>query len=272
MKIFNFRNATLLFFLLLLIFNLTRIFICPCNDGISGFLTQNPLWFYLPLVALYLTIPVILAFLPCSQFHHYPVICHGSRNERLVSITFDDGPDPAITPVILDILKQHRISATFFIIGRKIEGNEELVRRIDREGHTIGNHSFAHSNLWDFWSPDKLRKDLLKTEDIIKQVTGKKVRFFRPPYGVINPMVESALRTIRYTVVAWSRRSLDTATGSQERLISRATDRLQPGEIILLHDTQKVTAGALKQIIASILRQELRIVSLEKLINQAAYE
>lgn len=272
MKLFNFRIATLLFFLLLLIFNLTRIFICPCNDGMSGFLTQNPLWFYLPLVALYLTIPVVLAFFPCSQFHHQPVICHGSRNERQVTITFDDGPDPETTPVILDILKQHRIPATFFIIGRKIEGNEDLLRRIDREGHTLGNHSFSHSNLWDFWLPVNLRNDILKTEAAIKQITGKKVRFFRPPYGVINPMVERALRTIRYTVVAWSRRSLDTATGNRERLIARTTDHLQPGEIILLHDTQKVTALALEQIIASILQQELRIVSLEKLINEIAYE
>lgn len=270
MKRVTFRSFTLLFFFFLLSFNLVRL-LSPDIHGFLAFLTLHPLWFYLPLISTYLGLSMVLAFFPCSGFHHQPVICRGETTNKEVSITFDDGPDPVITPKILDLLKTHGIQATFFIIGKRIEGNEELIKRIDNEGHSIGNHSFSHTNLWDFWTPGNMRRDLLQTERQIEQIIGKKVTLFRPPYGVINPMVERALRLSSYRVVAWSRRSFDTLAKNRERLVARVSQNLQPGEIILLHDTQSITVSALPEIIESIHAQQFRIVSLEQMIKPTAH-
>ncbi len=271
MKRVNFRTATLLFFLILLTFNLVRFLICPCEGGITGFFFKYQAWFYIPLVLTYLIVPVILSFMPCSQFHH-PVICRGSRDDKNISITFDDGPDPDTTPAILEVLRKHGVPATFFLIGRKIPGNEELIKRINAEGHILGNHSYSHTKLWDFWPPFLIHRDLLKTESLIRSVTGKNVKFFRPPYGVINPMVSGGLRRTGYAVIAWSRWSLDTAISDPERLYLRITDKLKSGDIILMHDTQRVTAEILDRVLISIRQQGLEVVPLEKLVNLPAYE
>lgn len=271
MKRVNFRTATLLFFLILLTFNIVRFLLCPCEGRITGFFFHHPAWFYFPLVFIYLIVPVILSFMPCTQFHH-PVICHGNREEKTVAITFDDGPDPATTPAILEALRKHDVKATFFVIGHKIAGNEELIKKIDAEGHILGNHSFAHTNLWDFWPSFLIHRDLLKTEALIQSITGRKVKFFRPPYGVINPMVSGGLRKTHYTVIAWSRWSLDTAIIDPERLYQRITDKLKPGDIILMHDTQQVTAEILDRALISIREQGLKVVPLENLVNLPAYE
>jgi len=219
----------------------------------------------------YLIVPVMLSFLPGTQFHYRPVICRGSRSPRWVALTFDDGPDPGLTPAILETLEKYNLQATFFLIGKKIAGNESLIKSMSDKGHTLANHSFSHTNLWDFWMPARIHHDLEKTEKLLLHHTGKRVRFFRPPYGVINPMVSIALQKTDYEVICWSRWSLDTTTGNRNKLISRTTYRIRPGDIILLHDTQQVTADALEQVILSIHQQGFAIVPLEKLINKPAY-
>lgn len=272
MKRVNFKTTTILFFLFLLSFNIVRFFICPCETGVLGFFFHHPSWFYFPVVIIYLVVPVALSFIPCSQFHHYPVVCRGIGTEKTVSLTFDDGPDPENTPAILEVLRKHNVVGTFFLIGHKIEGNEDLVKIINKEGHTLGNHSFSHTNFWDFWPPFLIHRDLMRAGEMINQVVGKKPKFFRPPFGVINPMVSSALRKCGYSVIAWSRWSLDTAIKNPENLFKRITKGLSSGDIILMHDTQKVTTAILEKVIIEIHHQGFRIVPLEKLINLPAYD
>ena len=142
----------------------------------------------------YLGISVTMAFFPSSGFHYPLVYSGGSRKGKSVSLSFDDGPDPVLSPEILDVLKKYKVPAGFFLIGKKISGNEALVKRICEEGHIIGNHSFSHSNLWDFMSSEKMAADIEKTVSAIRDVTGKSPRYFRPPYGVINPMVNKAVK------------------------------------------------------------------------------
>jgi len=268
----NFRLTTLLFFMLLLAFNLMRFLGDQCLFIPLAFLLQHPAYFYLPLVGLYLTIPVILSFFPCSLFHYKPVICKAKTTEKVVAITFDDGPDPEFSPLILDILRKHQIKATFFLIGKNIPGNEEIVKTMEKEGHIIGNHSYTHCNFWDFWPPARIYMDLLKNQSLIQSLTGKKVMYFRPPFGVINPMVSKAIRMTSSHVICWNIRSLDTLTQNRDALLKRITRNLKGGDIILLHDNREMTAGILDELIHEISIQGFRISPLDQMINQPWYE
>jgi len=260
----NFRNTSLVFFLLLLVFNFMKLIVCPCDLPVIGFFCRHPAWFYGTLSTLYLIIPVLLSFYPCSQFHYNPVICKGITKAREVVLTFDDGPHPEFTPLILETLRRHSIKAGFFIIGKHIPGNENIIKAMNEDGHVFGNHSFTHSHLWDFWTPARIHRDIMKTASLISDITGKNPEYFRPPYGVINPMVSKAIRMTSYRVVAWSKRSLDTLARDPEVLLQRITRNLKGGDIILLHDNQEITANILEKLIQEINNKGFRIVPLDR--------
>jgi len=268
----NFKNLIIGFVILLLSFNVLSFFICPCNISFFSFFCLNSNIFYITLILAILIIPVVLSFFPSLEFHHKPVICRGKINEKEVALTFDDGPDPENTPVILNILERYHLKATFFIIGKKIIGNEDLIRQIIQKGHKIGNHSYEHSNLWDFQSSGMLRKDIQETHDLIFEITGATTNYFRPPYGVINPMIHNALRNFDYLVIAWSKRSLDTILKNDKKILRRTTKKLRPGDILLFHDTSKTTCILLEQIILTIQKANFEIVSLDKFINTNQYD
>jgi len=263
----TFGKFTIGFFILLLLFNLITFFFCPCSDKIIILFCSNAKLFYATLFFACFIIPVLLSFFPCTEFHHKPVICKVDTNEKEVVLTFDDGPDPENTPVILDILDRFGIKSTFFLIGKKIKGNEDLVRKIVEKGHKIGNHSYEHSILWDFNFSGKIRNDIQKTRDIIFELTGFSTNYFRPPYGVINPMVHKALKILDYRVIAWNKRSFDTILKSQKTIFRRMTRKLGPGDILLFHDTSKLTLVVLEPIIIAIKEKNFQIVNLDKFIN-----
>ncbi|MCK9205457.1 MAG: polysaccharide deacetylase family protein [Bacteroidales bacterium] len=271
MKRIDFKTATLLFFLLLLTFNLAHRFICPSATGLPGCLYHHAWTVYGGLIALYLISSFLLSFYPCSRFHSRNIICRGNEEGPWVSITFDDGPDAVFTPQILDILKKYQVPATFFIMGKQIAGNEKLIERIHQEGHELGNHSFDHSNLWDFRLPGSMYNDICRTEALLEQIIHKKTGFFRPPYGVINPMVESAIHRTHYRMITWSIRSFDTLVSDEDKLLHRVTDHLRQGDIILLHDNRKITAALLEKIIITIQEKGFCLVPLSRLINIPTY-
>ena len=271
MKRFNFKTVTLLFFILLLAMNLLRWFVFPCEKGLCGFFYHHPLIFYIPLFSFYLFVPFVLSFFPCTRFHTRNIICHGDLSEKWISITFDDGPDPALTPKVLDILKKQSVPACFFLIGKKIPENEGVVKRIFLEGHETGNHSYSHSNAWDFQLPRKMLQDLMKTELLVENIIHRKMGLFRPPYGVVNPMVEAAIQRTPYTMIAWSIRSFDTLSSNEGHLLRRITKNLKPGDIILLHDNRQITVNFLEALIIAIREQGFQIVSLEKLLKIPVY-
>lgn len=263
----NFRSATLFFFLLLLVLNLIKFIICPCDFFIFNHFCHHPCFYYLPLIILYLVAPFILSFYPCSGFHYKPVICRKNTTSKVVALTFDDGPDPHISPVILDILRKKNVTSTFFIMGKHIPNHEAIVKRMSDEGHILGNHSYAHTNFWDFWPAKRIYRDIIQTETLIQTITGSKPMFFRPPYGVINPMVSRAIRKTSYKVIAWSNWSKDTLIREPEILLKRVIRKLTPGDIILMHDNQKITAGILERLIDEIHAKGFRIIPLDQLIN-----
>jgi len=171
------------------------------------------------------------------QFSFFgPYVCRGNTSRRCVALTFDDGPDASSTPVLLELLRNAKVEATFFCIGKRVEANAELVARILREGHLLENHSYAHSNTTNFFSVKRLRNDLAQAQTAIEQATGIAPKCFRPPMGLSNPRVFRVARALGLTVVGWSARGFDTRVTNPERIVAQITRSLGPGAIILLHD------------------------------------
>ena len=189
-----------------------------------------------------------------------------------IAITFDDGPDPEITPKILDILAKENVKASFFVIGHKIEGQKEVLQRIYNEGHTIGNHSFSHTKQLTTTPTSKLKQDITRCSATIENVIKKKPLFFRPPFGITTPRYKKAISALNLKSIGWSIRSLDTKTDDAKALYNSVTKKISDGSILLFHDTQKVAVEVLPEIIQYCKNNGINIVSLPELINEKAYE
>jgi len=167
-----------------------------------------------------------------------PFICRVrvQTGEKVVALTFDDGPDPRSTPQLLDLLRERKTPAAFFCIGSKVAANSVLTARIAREGHLVENHAYTHSKLSNFYLTARLQRELEQTQAAIEKAGGGTPRFFRPIMGLSNSCTWRAAQNANLRVVAWSIRSLDTIIKLPEKIVERVVRRLHPGGIILLHD------------------------------------
>jgi peptidoglycan/xylan/chitin deacetylase (PgdA/CDA1 family) len=199
-------------------------------------------------------------------------ICSVKTNERWIALSFDDGPTPVNTARILDILRENNVEATFFCIGKNIEGNEGLIRRMDLEGHIIGNHSYTHHLFFDLFNSGKMLHDLQEMSRITKTIIGKSPVFFRPPYGVTNPPLKKAVLNGGFISIGWSIRSYDTVARNGDRLVNKVVSSLKPGTILLLHDTSEVTLEALPRLLKNIQDKGYQIKRLDKMINLNPYD
>ena len=169
------------------------------------------------------------------------VIRPGAPSEA--ALTFDDGPTVPYTGQVLDILRRARVHATFFLGGAGAERHPELVRRIQAEGHAIGNHTYSHPYL-HLKSEADIAAEIDRTQDILQKITGRRPTLFRPPYGVRWFPLWALLRERGMTMVLWSARGYDGRLDAGG--IAKATlERLEPGAIILLHDGFEAKAPAL---------------------------
>jgi peptidoglycan-N-acetylglucosamine deacetylase len=197
-------------------------------------------------------------------------ICRGKNSQRRAALTFDDGPDANSTPQLLDLLKEEKIEAAFFCIGKKVAANPGLAARIVREGHLLQNHSYAHSNFTNFFSGARLRAELQQTQTIIQKTTGIAPQFFRPPMGLSNPRTFRAAQSLDLQVVGWTIRSLDTITTGPGKIVVRISKQLQPGAIILLHDGN-IPASRLvptvKLLLATLREGGYDVVRLDKILK-----
>lgn len=157
-----------------------------------------------------------------------------SRNE--IALTFDDGPDPDVTPKVLDILDLHQAKASFFVIGDKAAAHPELIREIVKRGHSIENHSQKHSNVFGFFPWTALRKDIGTAQEIIAGITGRSPAFFRSPMGIRNPMLDPVIAQLGLRYITWTRRGFDTVAGDPAVVLERLTRKMSAGDILLLHD------------------------------------
>jgi len=181
-----------------------------------------------------------LCFNLCLQFFH-PAICH-TDGDLLYS--FDDGPS-VYTPQILEILKQHNQKAIFFCIGKNIATHPEIFAEILAHGHQVGNHSYTHSNFFGFKSVKNIIAEIQDTDDIMKKYGAVEVRYFRPPFGVINPTISKALKRTGHSVMGWSVRSFDTVFS--EKIVLKRLKNSKKHDIILLHDSLSKTKNILKR-------------------------
>jgi peptidoglycan/xylan/chitin deacetylase (PgdA/CDA1 family) len=232
-----------------------------------GFTIQ--FYFYILLIVTYITVSVTASFFICSGFH-MQALCSRKTEQKVIAITFDDGPHEENTEAVLDVLKD-RAKATFFCIGSKVQGNEDMLKRMQEEGHLVGTHSYSHSNWFDLYSAKKMKRELKQSEDLIHEILGKKPILFRPPYGVINPMLKKALGSFSYHIIGYSNRSLDTVTKDENKAIERLIHNLQPGDIVLLHDTVPYAAALLKKFLDKVSDKGYIVIGLDELLNIQPY-
>jgi peptidoglycan/xylan/chitin deacetylase (PgdA/CDA1 family) len=153
-----------------------------------------------------------------------------------VAITIDDGPDPEVTPRVLDLLARHGAHATFFCVGERIERHPDLARDIVRRGHEIGNHSQRHRHSFSLLGPLRMRAEIAGAQESIVRVTGVRPRFFRAPAGLRNPFLEPVLCRLGLELASWTRRGFDTVNGNADLVYRRLSRSLRGGDILLLHD------------------------------------
>ena len=225
---------------------------------------------YTIVVIIYLFVLSYGATVLSAQFF-IPVKYKGESSSGAIAITFDDGPISNKTEKIINILDVRKIQACFFCIGNRVNDNSDLVRKIHNAGHLIGNHSYWHSNTFDLQSTNAVRTELIKTDDAIEQSIGLRPNFFRPPFGVTNPMVSKAIKSTNHQTVGWSVRSFDTISRDRDALLLRVTKSLKSGDVVLFHDYCDITIDILPDFLDFVTSKGLKIVRLDQLLNEKGY-
>ena len=210
---------------------------------------------------------------PTSQIFGRTILAGRDPNEY--ALTYDDGPNDACTEELLDVLAQHNVRATFFLIGRFVRERRDLTRRIHSAGHLIGNHTFTHPVLL-FQSPSRVREELASTNAALEDAIGEPVRFFRPPHGARRPDVLRTARELGLTPVLWNAMGYDwkpaltpeTILANLEKGIRRNRARGQ-GSNLLLHDggqagigqDRRASVTATATLLAQAKQQQIRFVT-----------
>jgi peptidoglycan/xylan/chitin deacetylase (PgdA/CDA1 family) len=205
----------------------------------------------------------------------YPTVRRGPRGSRRVALSFDDGPDPEVTPAVLDALANHGARATFFAIGRALEAHPQLARRVVAEDHELGNHSWRHSRWQGFSSPRKQVAEVERGERAIANfVSNGAPPLYRAPFGVKTPPFVVAANAKRLTMVAWSLHGRDTGRANADEIAARVLRKIRPGDIVLLHDGHDLTghhrsacAGAVSLILPGLRERGLECVTVSELLS-----
>lgn len=181
-----------------------------------------------------------------------------------VAITFDDGPHPKYTPMLLDGLKERDVRATFFLIGENIPGNEEIVKRMAEEGHLIGNHTYSHVKVTDL-SQERACEEITKTSALVREITGRDTEYIRPPFGEWDKSLECGIPLFP---VLWNVDTLDWTTKSVSDVVRRGTADIEDGDVILLHDCYDSSVKAALQIIDFLQGKGFEFVTADEMILQ----
>lgn len=191
-----------------------------------------------------------------------------------VAITIDDGPNPEVTPQVLDILDRRQAKATFFCIGKVAAQHPELCREIVRRGHAIENHSQSHFWFFSLLDPWTIHHEVRKAQEVLGGITGQPPRFFRAIAGLRNPELEPVLAHCGLTLCSWSRRGFDTQVNDADAVLKSLTRDLKGGDILLLHDgsAARTTQGTpvildvLPRLLDNLAQHNLRSVTLRSAI------
>jgi peptidoglycan-N-acetylglucosamine deacetylase len=195
-----------------------------------------------------------------------PAACDAQQ----IAITIDDGPNPQVTPAVLDVLDEANARATFFCIGKSVEAYPQLAQEIVRRGHTIENHSYAHRHHFSVMGLSQLRGEISRAQNVISEVTGRSPIYFRAPAGLRSPLLDPVLQGLNLKLVSWTRRGFDTVATDPDKVLKKLEKNLSAGDILLLHDGNSATDAkgtpvildVLPQLLASVKARGLHAVSL----------
>lgn len=208
-------------------------------------------------------------------------VYHVGGSEKLVALTFDDGPSDIWTPKILDELKNAGVLATFFMIGEHVEKYPLVARRVAQEGHEIGNHTYKHQNLL-YYTKEELKNDIKKTEGIIKNATGVVTKYFRPPKAWLSKREKKKIKEMGYQIILWSLNSKDWVNFDDKYIINYILKNIRSGDIILFHDSggffaaeggnRYETVLAIPRLIEKLKEKGYRFVTVSELLSRAGAE
>ena len=253
----NYRNTTIVFVLVLAALVIFT----------NGLLLVLAVLF---LVLLYSLLLFYGSYYVNSQFF-MKVLCSAKTDQKQIAISFDDGPANNFSNEILAILQSRQVPAAFFCIGKRISEHPDLLKQIIAEGHIVGNHSFSHHFWFDLFGQKKMLADIEGMSDSVKKITGLYPILFRPPYGVTTPIMKKVLAKGNFTAVGWNIRSLDTVIKDEKKLANKIIGSLQPGAVLLLHDTSASCLKALPAILDEVSARGYEWVRLDKLLNLQPY-
>jgi peptidoglycan/xylan/chitin deacetylase (PgdA/CDA1 family) len=184
----------------------------------------------------------------------------GPHTKKQLLLTFDDGPHPGYTPELLKLLKEEKVKAVFFVIGKMVEKNPSLARAIVNAGHELGNHTFSHATLTKL-PYDEMVAEYRANDRIVEKVTGVRMLFARPPGGIYNTQVIDAAEAEGLTTVLWTDDPADYERPDENLLLRKTLDKMRNGGIVLLHDGVPQTLHILKQLIETARAEGYTFVS-----------
>lgn len=206
-----------------------------------------------------------------------PVVWRGPGTRAEVALTFDDGPHPAYTARIAEILSKHEARATFFCIGERLERHLGLATALHRAGHALENHTFSHGTGRDLFQSGRLSSDLLRCQEAIAGITSQAPRYYRPAVGIRNPVVHRAARGLGLSVVTWTLAARDGLFALDVRRARRMGTQGTPGSILALHDgasserssLREQTVRSLPELLGRLSDRGLKLVTLPVLLSLA---
>lgn len=238
----------------------------------------NKILFFLILTVFLITLAVILftIFFDQAVIARRDTIYHVPSSEKVVALTFDDGPSPKWTPEILDVLKAGQAKATFFMLGEHVEQYPEVARRVVLEGHEIGNHTYDHHVLI-YYKTQELEKELSDAQAAIYKATGLTTRYFRPPKAWLTESEKKDIKRLGYEIILWSLNSKDWVTFDYRYIVKYILHYVQPGDILLFHDSggvfkteggnRKETVKAVALLIEKLRARGYRFVTISELLK-----
>ncbi len=252
----------------------TSVYILIIVIGIMLLLNYSfdfSVWIYFLLIFIWLVFTVIGSFHIRWNYHIKAFHSNKKTAKNEIAITFDDGPDPVFTPMVLALLEQYNAKATFFCIGKNIEAHQNLFQELIAKGHTVGNHTYSHDTRFGFFSANEVASELKKMNALVKKITGLKLKLYRPAFGVTNPRIKKAVSAIGLTTIGWTVRSLDTTTRTEKQVLERVLKKVSNGDIVLLHDTSKKSVAVLEQLLLFLQENKLQAVTVDQLLRIKAY-
>lgn len=212
--------------------------------------------------AVFLAAFLILGVLGMTEYRERQVAVSGTAEDKRVALTFDDGPHPYYTAQLLDGLKERNVKATFFVLGEHAAQYPDLIRRMSEEGHLVGNHTYSHIQLGQN-NAEKFKQELIKTNQLLEELTGQEIQYVRPPYGTWDRKFE---RELNMFPVLWTVDPLDWSTKNTDSIVRGVESRVKDSAIILLHDEYMTTVTAALRIVDDLQAQGYAFVTVEELL------